>query len=99
MLKERKINKQGENFPILGYSYYNYANSLKTSKPVLSVLFSILFIRFYNLENDLLYADEIFLYMSIPGFDLIRVSFVRLSKGLNMFSGDKKDKKTDDEKK
>lgn len=74
------------------FLYFNLKKKLfmgNNGTVVSGALFSILFIKFYNLENDLLYADEIFLFMSIPGFDLIRVSFARLSKGLNMFSGDK----------
>jgi len=74
------------------FLYFNLKKKLfigNNGTVVAGALFSILFITTYNLENRLLYADEIFLYMSILGFDLIRVSFARLIKGLNMFSGDK----------
>lgn len=37
---QTQINKQGDKFPILGYSYYNYANSLKEDNPTLASLFS-----------------------------------------------------------
>ncbi len=49
-LSRIQINKQGENFPILGYSYYDYANSLKSTKPALSVLFSEYALEFSNLD-------------------------------------------------
>lgn len=35
-----QINKQDGKFPILGYSYYNYANNLKDSNPITSELFA-----------------------------------------------------------
>lgn len=51
--------------------------------------FSILFIYYYNFQQRVINADEIFLYMSIPGFDLIRVSFSRILRGQNIFIGDR----------
>lgn len=53
----------------------------------LGFLFSFLFIGFYNKGNNF-FADEIFLIMAIPGFDLIRVSILRLLKGKHMFQPD-----------
>lgn len=44
------INKQGDKFPILGYSYYNYANSLKDSNAPLAVIFSEYSIELSNLD-------------------------------------------------
>lgn len=35
------------------------------------------------------FADEIFLIMCIPGFDLLRLSIIRLYRGKNPFSADK----------
>ena len=45
------------------------------------------FIGSYSKQN-LFFVDEIFLCMAIPGYDLIRVSLQRLSKGKHMFSPD-----------
>lgn len=57
-----QINKQGENFPILGYSYYNYANTLKDSRPRLSILFAEYASEFSNL--DMYFPSD----REIPGF-------------------------------
>ncbi len=53
----------------------------------LGSLFSFLFIGAYT-KGVISYADEIFLIMAIPGFDLIRVSILRLLKGNHMFQPD-----------
>lgn len=45
-----QINKQEKNFPILGYSYYNYANSLKENRPDLAIVFSEYSAEFSNLD-------------------------------------------------
>jgi|688.fasta_scaffold300038_1 UDP-GlcNAc:undecaprenyl-phosphate GlcNAc-1-phosphate transferase len=74
------------------FLYFNFKKMLfigNNGTLVAGVLFSFLFIKMYNLENSLFYSDEIFLYMSILCFDLIRVSFSRLIKGRNMFEADK----------
>jgi len=44
------INKQGDTFPILGYSYYNYASSLKENEPMLAVIFSEYTVELSNLD-------------------------------------------------
>lgn len=51
LLKQARtqINKQGQKFPILGYSYYNYANSLKEERPDLAIVFSEYSTEFSNL--------------------------------------------------
>ncbi|MFP4568042.1 MAG: S16 family serine protease [Candidatus Woesearchaeota archaeon] len=50
MFSRMQINKQGENFPILGYSYYNYASTLKEVNPQLSIIFAEYASEFSNLE-------------------------------------------------
>ncbi len=45
-----QINKQGDNFPILGYSYYNYATTLKETNPRLSMVFAEYASEFSNLN-------------------------------------------------
>ncbi len=49
-LARAQINRQGENFPILGYSYYDYANSLQETRPELSIVFSEYASEFSNLD-------------------------------------------------
>ncbi len=44
-----QINKQN-NFPVLGYSYYNYANTLKEDKPELAIVFAGYSSEFSNLD-------------------------------------------------
>ena len=74
------------------FLYFNFKKILfigNNGTLVAGALFSFLIIKIYNLENSLFYTDEIFLYMSILGFDLIRVSCSRLIKGRSMFEADK----------
>ena len=49
-LGKSAVNKQGTKFPILGYSYYNYANSLKDTNAPLAVIFSEYSIELSNLD-------------------------------------------------
>jgi len=42
----------------------------------------------HNVYNNIKFADEIFLMMILPGFELIRLSILRLIKGGNIFQGD-----------
>ena len=45
----------------------------------LGFLIAFIFIKSYNLGNKF-YADEIFLIMSIPGYELLRLSIERIIK-------------------
>lgn len=56
---------------------------------LISALFSFLIIISYTKHSSFL-VEEIFLLMSIPGFDLMRVTFLRLSQGIHMFHPDMK---------
>jgi UDP-GlcNAc:undecaprenyl-phosphate GlcNAc-1-phosphate transferase len=76
----------------LFFLYLNYKNKLfigNSGTLFFGALFSILFIYYYNFSQQVKTADEIFLYMSIVGFDFLRVTFTRLIKGKNIFEGDK----------
>tara|TARA_B110000971_G_C20018308_1_gene505047 strand:- start:397 stop:1395 length:999 start_codon:yes stop_codon:yes gene_type:complete len=42
----------------------------------------------HNVYNNIKFADEIFLMMILPAFELIRLSILRLIKGKNIFHGD-----------
>jgi UDP-GlcNAc:undecaprenyl-phosphate GlcNAc-1-phosphate transferase len=54
---------------------------------VLGFFFSYLFIKSYN-SQIINYADEIFLIMILPGFDMLRIFFVRTVHKQNPFSPD-----------
>ncbi|MGV8161814.1 MAG: S16 family serine protease [Candidatus Nanoarchaeia archaeon] len=45
-----QINKQGEDFPIIGYSYYNYASALRETNPELALIYSEYASEFSNLD-------------------------------------------------
>lgn len=49
-ISKQQINKQGNKFPILGYSYYNYANSLEKTDPHLALLFTEYSVELSNLK-------------------------------------------------
>ena len=42
----------------------------------------------HNVYKNIEFADEIFLIMILPGFELIRLSILRSTKGKNIFEGD-----------
>ena len=53
----------------------------------LGFLIAYIFIKSYNLKY-ILYADEIFLIMSLPGYELIRLAFTRILKKRHPFKAD-----------
>lgn len=55
---------------------------------LLSFILSVCFIRSYKL-NDIFYSDQIFLLMSIPGFDMFRLFLIRILNGKNPFEADR----------
>ena len=52
----------------------------------LGFLFSYLFVKSYSINK--FYADEVFLIMCIPGFDLLRLAITRLYKMTHPFKAD-----------
>ena len=54
----------------------------------LSFLVSYVFIKSYQLKNNFLYADEIFLVMCIPGYELLRLTITRIIKRKSPFEAD-----------
>jgi UDP-N-acetylmuramyl pentapeptide phosphotransferase/UDP-N-acetylglucosamine-1-phosphate transferase len=52
----------------------------------LGILFSYLFVKSYSFHK--FYADEIFLIMCIPGFDLLRLTIMRMYKKAHPFKAD-----------
>ena len=72
------------------FLFYNFKKKIfigNSGTLFLGSLFSFLFIGSYTKAN-LFTADEIFLIMSVPGFDMIRVSILRLIQGKHMFQPD-----------
>jgi UDP-GlcNAc:undecaprenyl-phosphate/decaprenyl-phosphate GlcNAc-1-phosphate transferase len=55
----------------------------------LSIIASVSFIYEYNFEKNIKYVDEIFFLLLLPGFDLVRLTFVRVFNGNNAFIGDR----------
>lgn len=56
---------------------------------LLSAIISLSFIYEYNENKNILYADEIFLVLILPGIDLIRLTCTRLINNKNPFYGDR----------
>ena len=54
---------------------------------LLSFILGFILIKFYN-QKIIIYADQIFLLMSLPGLDLIRLFFIRILNRKNPFVGD-----------
>ncbi len=55
----------------------------------LAALLSFCLIYEYNVYKNFIYADEIFILLSLPGFDLFRLSCTRILEGKNAFLGDR----------
>ncbi len=55
----------------------------------LGAILSALLIYEYNKFDTFEFADEIFILLILPGYDLLRLSFARLFKGKNPFYGDR----------
>jgi UDP-GlcNAc:undecaprenyl-phosphate GlcNAc-1-phosphate transferase len=78
-------------FPLLIFFYLNFKNKCfmgDNGTLMVSFFFSFLFIDFHN-NKKLLYADEIFLIMLIPGLDLFRLFIERFIKRLHPFFPDR----------
>lgn len=77
--------------PTLFFSILNYKNRCfigNNGTYLVSFIFSCLFISSYN-TSMLFLPEEIFLIMFLPGMELIRLTFSRLSKKKHPFKGDK----------
>jgi UDP-GlcNAc:undecaprenyl-phosphate GlcNAc-1-phosphate transferase len=70
----------------------NYKNKIfigDSGVYLLSSILSYILIYEYNLQNFIVFADDIFILMMIPGLDFIRIFFERLINGRHPFLGDK----------
>ena len=76
---------------LIAFSYLNFQNKTflgDSGSLFLAFLISFFFIKFYNL-NYINSADEIVLYMMVPGLDLIRLFFLRIINKKNPLSSDR----------
>ena len=56
---------------------------------LMGIIVSISLILEHNVQKNILYVDEIFFLLLLPGVDLIRLTIVRVFKGRNAFFGDR----------
>ena len=56
---------------------------------LISALLSVSLIYEYKKNQNIIYADEIFLLLLLPGIDLVRLTITRLLSGRNAFYGDR----------
>jgi UDP-N-acetylmuramyl pentapeptide phosphotransferase/UDP-N-acetylglucosamine-1-phosphate transferase len=76
--------------PIIFFLLLNYLNVCflgNSGSALLSFIISVLIIKIYNF--GIFYADDIFLLMCIPGYDLLRLAFVRLLNKKHPFFPDR----------
>ncbi len=76
-------------FFLLFMNYKNFLFLGDSGIYLLSSISSFIFISEYNNFKTILFADEIFILMMVPGVDMIRLAILRLVKGKNPFKGDR----------
>lgn len=76
---------------IIFFKYLNYFNKSflgDSGTLLISFIISVFFIKLFNNEV-IIYSDEIFIYLMIPGIDMTRLFFERIKKRKNPFSYDR----------
>ena len=76
---------------LISFSFLNYKNKSflgDSGTLLLGFIFSYTFIRLYNLEY-IEFADDVVMYMLIPGIDLIRLFITRILKKRSPLSSDR----------
>ena len=68
-------------------NYYNRCFLGNSGSALLAFIISVLSIKLHNINK--LYADDIFLLMCIPGYELLRLAFLRLLKKKHPFHPDR----------
>ena len=71
--------------------YYNFRKKLflgDSGTNLLATLISYIIVKEYNSGNKIIYCDEIFLLMLIPGLDMLRLFIYRILRGKNPFLSD-----------
>ena len=56
---------------------------------LMGIIASISLILEHNVQKNILYVDEIFFLLLLPGIDLMRLTIIRVFKGRNAFYGDR----------
>ena len=76
---------------LLFFLYLNNTSQIFLGENGISFLgFFLSYFSIFSYNNKIInYADEVFLIMCIPGFDLLRLSITRLISGKHPFSADK----------
>ena len=78
-------------FSLVVFLVLNFSNKTfmgDSGSILISYVFGYFSIKYYN--NDLIiYADEVFILMLVPGLDLLRVSIIRILLKKNIFSADR----------
>tara|TARA_B100000161_G_scaffold257331_1_gene221169 strand:- start:2280 stop:3290 length:1011 start_codon:yes stop_codon:yes gene_type:complete len=77
---------------ILIITYYNFQNRLflgDSGVYLLSIILSTSLIYEYNIHKNIIYADEIFFLLLLPGFDLLRLTIIRSFNSKSPFFGDR----------
>ena len=77
-------------FSLLIFLYFNVKKKLflgNSGSGLLSSVIAFLLIKEY--KNNNLFCDEIFLILFLPGIDMIRITFQRISNRISPFSADR----------
>ncbi len=78
--------------PLITFIILNFKNKCflgDNGSMFLSFIFSVLMIKSYNTQTSIIYADQIFLVMMIPGLELLRLAIFRIYKKKHPFKADR----------
>ena len=56
---------------------------------ILGILLAVSIIYEHNISESIIFADEIFLLLVLPGLDLLRLTIIRIINNKNAFYGDR----------
>ena len=79
------------------YNYFSFFNLLLNFKKnyfgdsgayCIACILGYFIVIEHNVYKNIEFADEIFLIMILPGFELIRLTILRSTRGQNIFEGD-----------
>lgn len=76
---------------IISFKYLNFRNKSflgDSGSLLIAFIISFIFIKLFN-YNKINYCDEIFIYMMLPGIDMIRLFFQRIRMKRNPLSSDR----------
>ena len=68
--------------------FLNFKKKLFLGAYCIACILAYFIVIEHNVYKNIEFADEIFLIMILPGFELIRLSILRSTKGKNIFEGD-----------